>query len=141
MIDFFNFVTESPVASIDVSSIDSRTDSVIPGDNAFVTLKYENGSVCSLAYTSQGAKELDKEYIEIHADQKTILIQNFRNLIPYGTKYGEIAFSKVNKGHLAGLKQFAKSIKADHGHLPISLESMIETTKVTFKIKECLKSL
>jgi predicted dehydrogenase len=139
MIDFFAFLTESTIVSLDASSLGRRTDYILSDDNFAVTLKYENGSVCSLIYISQGAEEMGKEYIEIHADQKTVIIDNFRSLSPFGTKHRKIVLPEIQKGHLEELKEFAGFIKGEHDLPPISLKSMLETTKVTFRIQEILK--
>jgi len=139
MIDFFGFLTESTVNSFDISSIQSKIESAIAEDNFIVTFKYENGSICTLLYTSQGGKALGKEYIEIHADQKTIIIDNFRKIIPLGTKHKEIAFPEVQKGHLEELREFFKFIKAERDQAPFPLKGIIETTKITLKMKELIK--
>jgi len=138
MIDFFSFLTDSTIESIDVSSIDPKSGSVIHGDNVLAALKYANGAVCSLIYTSQGAKEYGKEYIEVHVDQKTIVIDNFKSLAAYGTKFKQETSSKTQKGHLEELKQFAGFLIGHQDWSPISLESMVETTKATFEIEKAL---
>jgi predicted dehydrogenase/threonine dehydrogenase-like Zn-dependent dehydrogenase len=137
MLDFFGFLTGSTVASVDVSSIDSKTESVIPGDNFLATLKYENGSVCTLLYTTQGADELGKEMVEIHFDGKTIVIDDFKGMEILGAGHPDIRPSGVDKGHRNELEQFAHTVKNGQP-LPIPLESLLETTKTSFLIQRSI---
>jgi predicted dehydrogenase len=55
MFDLFNFFAESEVESIDVSAISPKTEQVSPRGNFVATLKYTDGSVCTLIYTALGA--------------------------------------------------------------------------------------
>jgi hypothetical protein len=89
---------------------------------------------------TEGAQELGKEHIEIHFDQKSIIISNFKNINCYGMKYNERKFPTIQKGHLEELEQFSNAFKINKNDTfnPISLESLIETTNVTFNIREAL---
>lgn len=138
MIDFFSFLTDSKTVSMDVSAIEPKTESVIQGDNFFATFKYENGSLCSLLYTTQGADEFGKENIEIYADQRTIVIDNFREIKTYGTKHKDVNFEKGEKGHLQEIEHFALSLKDKLSFLPISIESMVETTKTSIALQDSI---
>lgn len=138
MIDFFSFLTDSTVKSMSVSSIHPKTDSVIAGDNFFATLKYANDSVCSLLYTSQGAKEIGKEYIEIYADQKTIVIDNFKKFMFYGKKYKPLEFDKIEKGQQQEMEQFGQLMQGTTLSYPISIESLLETTEICIKINDAI---
>jgi len=140
MVDFFSFLTESLVTSMDASSINPKTESVVPGDNFVANLNYDNGSICTLLYTSQGGKTLGKEYVEIHYDSKTIVIDNFRYLVAHGTNYKKNHLQNIQKGHKEELEQFAQFLDGKLQTTPISLESLIETTKITFKIQQLLNS-
>jgi predicted dehydrogenase/threonine dehydrogenase-like Zn-dependent dehydrogenase len=134
MIDFFSFLTESSISSISVSAINPKTEAVTARDNFFATLKYENGAVCSLLYTSQGAVKLGKEYIEIYVDGKTIVIDDFKIFRPHGTRKAEVTFNQVDKGHKEELRQFVQSSRGYGEFAPISLDSARETTEATLHI-------
>ena len=138
MIDFFNFLTESSVTSMDVSSIDPKRESVVSGDNFFATLKYNNGSVCSLLYTSQGSPAFGKEYIEIYEDQNTLVIEDFRALRVYGRKDHDLKLDQIDKGHKTQLINFAKFLQGKDPYGPISLSSLAETTKNTILIQKMI---
>ena len=50
------------------------------------TVRYDDGSVASLLYTALGASDLSKEYVEIYADSKVMMIDDYRALRVYGVR-------------------------------------------------------
>jgi len=55
-------------------------------DNVMATVRYDDGSVASLLYTALGASDLSKEYVEIYADSKVMMIDDYRALRVYGVR-------------------------------------------------------
>lgn len=138
MIDFFSFLTESRIVSIDISSLQPRTDSVISSDNFSVILGYDNGSLCTLIYTTQGSHEFNKEYIELFVDQKTIVIDNFKQINVYGIDNKNIRHDKTEKGQIQELEFFSFVLKGHDNHHSISLESLLATTNASFFIRDSI---
>ncbi|MEM3627523.1 MAG: bi-domain-containing oxidoreductase [Candidatus Bathyarchaeia archaeon] len=137
MIDLFSYFTENRVESIDVSFTSPKTEHILNSDNFAVTLKYIDGSVCSLIYTSLGADAVAKEYVEIHCDGKTLIIDDFKELRVYGCKIGGWKGFQ-DKGHLRALEEFSLSIRRGKTW-PISLEELVEVTLITFIVKQLAK--
>lgn len=132
MFDLFNFFTESEVESIDVNAISPKTEHVSAGDNFVATLKYTDGSVCTLIYTALGAAEVPKEYIEIYCDGKTLAIDDFKELNTYGAR--DKGWKGVqDKGHLRELEEFGRCI-LEGGPWPISLNDLVRATQTSFLI-------
>jgi len=130
MFDLFNYLTEADVESIDVSSVSPKTEHISARDNFTTTLKYTDGSICSLTYTALGSKDLDKEYIEIYSDNKTMVIDDFKELKVYGANFKGWKGNQ-DKGHLRELKEFARSL-IEGGPLPIPIKDLISTTETCF---------
>ena len=61
-------------------------------------MKYEDGSVCSIHYFAVGSKEMLKEYIEVHFDEKTITMEDYKTMKGYGVKIKNIQESVSQKG-------------------------------------------
>jgi predicted dehydrogenase/threonine dehydrogenase-like Zn-dependent dehydrogenase len=134
MFDLFNYFTASEVESIDVSAISPKTEHVSSTDNFVTTLKYTDGSVCSLTYTALGTPELAKEYIEIYCDGKIMLIDDFKELKIYGARRKGWKGTQ-DKGHLSELEGFARTIR-EGGKWPITLGDLIQATKTSFIVDE-----
>jgi len=138
MFDLFNFFAESEVESIDVSAISPKTEQVSPRGNFVATLKYTDGSVCTLIYTALGASEVAKEYIEIYCDGKTLIIDDFKELKIYGTRQKGWRGSQ-DKGHLRELEEFGRHLR-ESGPWLITLDELASSTKISFRVDEGVRA-
>jgi len=137
MFDFFNFIVGSAdVVEVCAQTVGSDSEHIHSLENTSVSVRYRDGSVCTLIYTSLGAKELPKEYVEIYADGKVLVINDYRELRVYGAKVKGWKSKVQDKGHLEELKTFAKLVKGETDIPPIPLEELITATKVSFSIAE-----
>ena len=133
-IDLFTFFTESRVKEIYTSTLTPKTQSLCSDDNAVIVLNYEDGSVATLEYVAAGSKELPKEYIEIHFDEKTIVIDDFKCIKGYGVKIKDIRGKIPEKGHLEELDVLYDFLHGKVDKWPIELWDIFQTTEVTFAI-------
>lgn len=132
MFDIFNYLTGSEIASFDVSAISPATENISARDNFAATLKYADGSVCTLIYTALGAPELPKERIEIYCDNRTLVIDDFKELSVYGGKGGGWK-GPQDKGHMKALESFGRSICNREGPI-IPLEELVRATEISFLV-------
>lgn len=137
MIDLFAFLAGSSVVEIDANAISSCADNVRSEDNFVATLKYADGSICTLIYTSLGANEMGKERIEIFCGGRSCSIDDYKDLVVHGRKERRWTSRRADKGHAACLEAFGRHVIGD-APAPIPLETLIETTETTFRIKEML---
>jgi predicted dehydrogenase/threonine dehydrogenase-like Zn-dependent dehydrogenase len=138
MFDLFNYFTDSPFEGVTASAITPATSHIFPSDNFTATLKYGDGSISTLTYTSLGASEAGKEYIEIYADGKTLIIDDFKTLRLFGSKAKGISSGAIDKGHSQELIEFARCIKGQSGW-PIPLEQLSSATMISFSVDDMLR--
>lgn len=134
-IDFMNFLTDTNIESytmLNMSPVDGSKFN--PEDNASIILKYSDGSICNINYIASGNKELSKEYVEIHFDEKSIVLDDFKSLKGYGVKLNEITSSSPDKGHIDELNALYDSLSSKSKNFPIELQDMFQTAAVTFKL-------
>ncbi len=105
-------------------------------DNRVIVLNYEDGSIATLEYFATGSKEFPKEYMEIHFDEKSIIIDDFKSIRGFGVKVDEIKEHASGKGHLNELAILSEVLQGKTGKWPIELWDMIQTTEVTFEIEK-----
>jgi predicted dehydrogenase/threonine dehydrogenase-like Zn-dependent dehydrogenase len=74
IIDLFRYLVGHSAQSLTVDSITPQTDSVKPDDNTVITIKYEDGSVCTLIYTAIGSKKGEKESMKVFCDEQLLEI-------------------------------------------------------------------
>jgi predicted dehydrogenase/threonine dehydrogenase-like Zn-dependent dehydrogenase len=133
-IDFFTFFTESRVKEIYSSTIIPKTGSLSADDNRVIVLTYEDGSIATLEYLATGSKEFPKEYIEIHFDEKTIVIDDYKSLRGYGVKVNQIKREAPEKGHLKEFKILYDVLTGKTDRWPIELWDLSQTTALTFMV-------
>lgn len=134
IIDLMNYLTESEIKSINVESLQPTNSKFSISDNKSIILKYNDGSICNIQYFSTGAKELSKEYMEVHFDGKSIILDDYKELKGYGIKINSISSLTSEKGQLEELVFLYKSLKGNIENWPIEYWDLIQTTQTTFMI-------
>lgn len=128
-------------APIEVSAtaISPRSQQWRSDDNFIATLKFADGSVCTLTYTSMGEKSHPKERMEIFADGKVIVMDDYKSVTVHGLKSPRVWDSKVaRKGHLEELRALARSL-AEGGQWPISADDLLASARVALQVEQLIR--
>lgn len=132
IIDLATFLTGSKIVSISVEELTPKTNYYSSSDNKSIILKYEDGSLAHIDYFACGSKDYPKEHMEVHFDNKTIVLDDYRYLKGYGIDVEEIRTLTSDKGQLEELEALYEGLKT--GKWPIQLWELIQTTKATLLI-------
>jgi len=135
--DLFNYFTETEVESISLDRITPQTEQFSTEDNAVITLKYKDGSVCTLTYTALGNNQYPKEFCQIYFDGKVIVIDDYKKLAGYGVKVKSIHSTESDKGQYEELIEFEKYLKGENKS-PIPLWQLTQATEISFKVERML---
>jgi len=140
MFDLFNYFTENDAVEIKAVPLGNP----VSLEDFSSSLVYQNGSLCTLHYFTVGAKDLPKEYIEIHQGQNSIIIDDFKSARFYGNCLQSklmsrrlVQLPKQNKGHAEELAAFADQLRGKQSGL--TLKEIISATRVSFLVDEQLK--
>jgi len=136
--DLFNYFTEADVKSISVDRIIPKTRHFSSQDNCVITLKYNDGSICTLTYTALGNKQYSKEFCQIYFDGKILIIDDYKKLECFGEKAQKLKTREPDKGQHEELIEFAKYLKSEI-HAPIPLWQMIQATEISFKVDQIMR--
>ncbi len=134
IIDLMSYLTGSRIVSVSQENLSPSTDKISMHDNRSIVLKYEDGSVCTVQYFAVGSKKFPKEYMEVHYDEKTIVMEDYKSLTGYGVKVNELKSQISQKGQLEELEALANTLK-NGGEWPIALWDLVQTTDVTLQIE------
>lgn len=134
IIDLMTFLTDSRIVSISTEHLSPTTDKLSMHDNRSIVLKYEDGSVCTIHYFANGSKKFPKEYMEVHFDEKTIVMDDYKLLQGFGVKVKELKSTISQKGQLEELEYLYAALKQG-GEWPVALWDMVQTTAATFEIE------
>ncbi len=133
--DLFYYLTDSKPIAVSVESMQSSDENIFPTDNFSVQVSFEDGSVCSLLYTSVGHKKLPKERMELFFDGKAIVMDDYVSLQGYGLYPGFDEFNRPqDKGHQALLQQFFAAIEKNTFEPPIDYKRLDLVAELTLVI-------
>jgi predicted dehydrogenase/threonine dehydrogenase-like Zn-dependent dehydrogenase len=136
-LDLMNFFISKAVTSISVDFIPVDNASIIAKDNYIATIKYEDGSIGNLIYTSIGSGEQEKEFIEIFTNNKSLVIKDFIELELYGFNKSGIKLKKQDKGQEKQLHEFINKVKGKESNL-LSVDESVLAAKMAIEIDRML---
>ncbi|MCP4613457.1 MAG: Gfo/Idh/MocA family oxidoreductase [Planctomycetes bacterium] len=136
IIDLVTYFTQSRIVSVSVESLSPANEIFKMDDNRLISLKYSDGSVASIAYFAVGNSQLPKEYMEVHFDGKTIVMDDYKSLKAYGIDIDSVTSTVSQKGHTEELKILHDTLVTIPSKWPIDLWDMIQTTQTTLAIIE-----
>ncbi len=136
-VDTLTFLAGSLPVSVYAKAMDDPNNLK---DTLNVTLSYQNGSIGTISYFSNGDKILSKERIEVFSHGVTAIIDDFKVLTVYsnGNKKSKKLLSQ-DKGQKTEVKQFIGAILNGTGEV-IPFEEIYSTSLATFKIVDSIIS-
>ncbi|MBA7583077.1 Inositol 2-dehydrogenase/D-chiro-inositol 3-dehydrogenase [subsurface metagenome] len=137
--DLFSFFTGSEFYSISAHSITPLSEQYLINDNFSATIKYKNGSVCNLTYTSMGSRVAPKEQMDVYFDGKNLYLNDFKELYLYDTRIKLLDKGIQDKGHLNELKSFGEYLKGNSKAQVIPLWQLIQATEISFEVEKQIK--
>ncbi|MFC4633317.1 bi-domain-containing oxidoreductase [Dokdonia ponticola] len=135
-IDLISYFTGSKVISVCMNAMGKAPEENT--DNATLLLKYADGSNGVINYFANGSKTYSKERVEVYSQERTLVLDNWRNLKGYGFKGFSKMKSKMDKGHKSQFELLVKQIN-NGGEALIPFDELINTTKASFAAIESLK--
>ncbi|MBA7523109.1 Inositol 2-dehydrogenase/D-chiro-inositol 3-dehydrogenase [subsurface metagenome] len=150
--DLFNFLIGKHIEVKDIygNSIPVDSKNVIAQDNFAVSIRYSDGSLAVLTYTSLGEEKLPKERMEVFASGKVFVLNDYLSLEVYGIspeklkvpqgkiKGNRIILSAQDKGLKQELIELAKFMKGEDSKV-INFEEVISAMELTFEIDKAIK--
>ena len=127
-IDLCTYLTGAKVVEVCMNAM--GPDAQANTDNASILLKYDNGSNAVINYFSNGSKTYSKERIEVHQQNSTLVLDNWRKLTGFGVRSFKSKKSKQDKGHFNQFKQLLESVEQASGPT-IPWEEVLNTSKAT----------
>lgn len=135
-IDLCSFLTDSIVTSVCMNAMGENPEENT--DNASILLRYKDGSNAVINYFANGSKSYSKERVEIYTQEKTLVLDNWRELKGYGCKGFTKMKKSMDKGYTTQFSLLNERILRG-GEALIPFCSIINTTKASFACIESLK--
>ncbi len=133
--DLITFLTGSKIKAVCMNAMGKNPQ--VSTDNASILLQYENGSTGVINYFANGSKEYAKERIEVYAQERTIITDNFCITEGFGTKNFSKLKTNMDKGHAAQFRLLVERVKGG-GKALIPFDELVNTTLASFAAVESL---
>jgi polar amino acid transport system substrate-binding protein len=134
-IDLCSFIAGSSIAKVSANALRDANNLL---DTVSISLAFENGSVASISYFSNGSKKLNKEYLEVFCGEQTIVVDDFKTMDVLGAGKKTVKNTSQDKGHAKEVELFIDAIK-NGKQLPISFQDCYNSTKATFEVLDKIK--
>jgi len=132
-IDLLRFFADCPILSHHIERIASENIDI--KNNITLTLKFTNGSLGTIHYTTLGNRQYPKERIEVFCGEKVAVIDNFKKLTGFGfSTFKKMALWKQDKGHFNCLNSFLSSLQTPSQQFQ-SLDELFEISRLLCKIQ------
>lgn len=135
-IDLCSYLTGSRVVAVCMNAMGTAPQENT--DNASILLRYANGSNAVINYLANGNKAYSKERIEVHSQERSLILDNWRTLTGFGFKGFSSKKTKQDKGHADQFRLLIDRLKAG-GEALIPFEEIINTTRASFGAITSLK--
>ena len=135
-VDLAVHLAGSPVSHVAATAME---DPHALRDTVSVSLAFEDGSTASIAYFSNGHKELPKEHLEVFAGGRVAVLDDFKALTRYGDKVERQKARRQDKGHREEVARFLRAVR-EGGPAPIPFAEIVGTMRATFAILESIRS-
>ncbi|MDK2981801.1 MAG: hypothetical protein PWQ55_2148 [Chloroflexota bacterium] len=136
-IDFVCFLTGSQPSQVRTVSLPDAGK--YSRDNFQITIQFEDGSVGTVAYLSNGNKRFPKEYVEVFNGGRIGILNDFRSLELWDEQHTISKKSRLrqDKGHQAAWQAFFDAIR-QHGTEPIPYDSLLTSSYTTLACQHSL---
>ncbi len=104
-------------------------------DNFCVTLRFDDGSIAAIVYTSKGDASAGKERVEAFAGGATGVIDDFRRAEAWAGGHRDRWKGRQDKGHRAELEAFVRCVREGLPS-PIALEELEAASSATIEAAE-----
>lgn len=135
MIDLGLYLVNDEIESIKVEK--TKDNMHLESGNFVSIIKFKNGSIFNLIYTTFGNKNWPKERIDIFYNNFNYMINDFKELKSNNKRYN-IKLSKQDKGHNNEIKYLYNSIK--NSKLLIPLKEIIKVMDIVFEINQTINN-
>ena len=137
-VDLMQFLSGSAPVSAYAVSVAANDARVPDQDNVIISLRFQNGSIGQISYLACGDKLLSKERIEIFGGGQSFIIDDFKHGEHYADGSRRV-LKLTGKGHEQEVEEFLRAIREGRPS-PISLDSLILTSRTTFAIVDSLRT-
>ncbi|WP_419533004.1 Gfo/Idh/MocA family protein [Endozoicomonas sp.] len=137
-VDLASALADSFPVSVYAVGSAKAAKSALLNDNLVVTLTFANGSIASITYTADGAKAMEKEYVEVFGGGRSAVIHDFKQATLFSGDLDKThkKLQAQDKGQKAMLQAWLNGLKS--GQPCVSYESLMANSLATILAVESM---
>ncbi len=134
-VDLLRFLAGARITHHEIHPMRSPTR-----DSATITLSFEDGSLGTINYFSNGSRSFPKERLEVFAEGRILQLDNFRRLRAFGWPgFRSFNLWRQDKGQAACAAAFIAAVTTG-GKPPIPYDELLEVSRVAVAIGHAAES-
>ena len=138
-IDLMMYLTGHSIVSHQSLAIGSSSSIETQNDKVSINLSFEDGSMGTIHYLSNGGSSFPKERIEVFCGDSVLQMDNYRVLKGFNWKgFNKFRLIRQDKGQVSCAKSFINSITKNISP-PISLSEIMEGSRIAIEVSDSLK--
>ncbi len=130
-IDLLRYLTNEKIIDIQINELIEKDSS---NDTFSINIKFENGSIGTVHYFSNGNKSYPKETLEIFANNSIVRLENYMKIKSWGINLNYTNRFKQDKGQKECIKSFINAVKLGK-ESPIPINEIFEVQEWILKLK------
>lgn len=134
-IDLTMYISGSTINSVSARSV---TPHGHPDDTVVINISFDDGSIASITYASNGHKSFPKEYLEVFCGGTVYKLDDFRSLNIFSEKPHQMKGNQ-DKGHNNEVAAFIQSIRSGT-EPPIRFNDLVTSSHATFCVLESIRN-
>lgn len=134
--DLVCYLTGSEPEFIEGMMLGSTSRNIPAKDNVALGVRFADGSLAEIVYTSLGHKGHPKERVEVYGGGTVQVIENFQRLRCHGCG-GSRKLRAVDKGHLAHMRAFIRAVGGEGAEFP-TVDDGIRAIRMATAAEEAL---
>jgi predicted dehydrogenase/threonine dehydrogenase-like Zn-dependent dehydrogenase len=139
MLDLLQYLAGSDACQVTAEPLPGESAERKGNDNFQVTLRFADGSVGSLIYTSEGGAALPKENLEVHFDRQSIVLDDFCRLTRYAGAAPKLMHKSMqDKGHRQALEAFGRFLSGRRVAPPMTWDEALAAASHAIEAAESL---
>jgi len=139
-IDLLRYLVGSKIKRFYAVSIGKESNEDVLEDKVTITLSFEDGSIGTIHYFSNGHSSYPKETIDVFCEHSILNLNNYIDMRGYGWPgFRKMKLFKQDKGQSKCVEAFIDSIK-NGTESPIPIEEIIESSKFSIEIAKSIQA-
>ena len=132
-LDLMRFIVGYPIKSYHVVAL-ADGEKLETDGSVSLTVQFEDGSMGTVHYFTNGARRFQKERLEVFCGSATLRLNNFVSLVGYGWPgFKKKRLFRQDKGHKACINSFINSVRF-RTESPIPIDEMFEVSRAIINI-------